>query len=148
MKKIILFLQCVFIIYSCTEYFESTYLNYSEVVSDRAIDRGWIPQVIPKSSKYIYEWHDLDSNVGFGSFLFDKNDYDDLIEKLELIDKNEIIKFRELNIRREWDNKLSSNSSSVDYISQGYLFYKFKGFYLAIKKENCQVYFWNTISTL
>lgn len=45
----------------------------------------------------------------------------------------QLIKFRVFNIRREWDKKLPSDSSSVDYISQGYVFYKYLGFYFAIK---------------
>lgn len=34
------------------------------------VDRGWIPAVLPNSSKDIRESHNLDTNVGHGTFVF------------------------------------------------------------------------------
>jgi hypothetical protein len=38
------------------------------------IDRGWIPPVLPASATQIRETHDLDTNVGHGTFAFGASD--------------------------------------------------------------------------
>jgi len=38
------------------------------------IDRGWIPPVLPASATQIRERHDLDANVGHGTFAFAASD--------------------------------------------------------------------------
>ena len=40
------------------------------------IERGWVPEFLPSASAEIFETHDLDTNVGTGSFIFPSADLD------------------------------------------------------------------------
>ena len=50
------------------------YTNMQEVKEDQAIQRGWIPTIIPDSAYDISETHDLDKNILFGSFEYQEQD--------------------------------------------------------------------------
>src|ERR1051326_1973240 len=49
---------------------------------DGAIQRGWIPAILPQSARDIREEHDLDLNVGSGSFEFNTNDLSVFVSRL------------------------------------------------------------------
>jgi len=55
----------------CNETVDSYYSNYKKVVEDGAIERGWIPEWLPKFAYNIHESHDLDTNQ---SILYWKNE--------------------------------------------------------------------------
>lgn len=95
------------------------YKNISEVKKDKAMHRGWIPTIVPKSAYNIKETHDLDTNTVFGRFKYKEEDEVHFIEKLtELDDDNETLIWnhflfridREINCVRfkntkTWDKK-------------------------------------------
>jgi hypothetical protein len=56
-------------IFGCAGEVQST--NYSTLAEAAdSIDRGWIPAVLPESTADLYETHNLDTNVGYGTFSF------------------------------------------------------------------------------
>ncbi|MCP4403318.1 MAG: hypothetical protein GY801_39170 [bacterium] len=59
---------------SCSEEQESFYQDKPAVIEDQAIERGWIPNILPDSASNIYETHELDMNTGVGEFVFHDRD--------------------------------------------------------------------------
>jgi len=52
----------------------NTYNTMEEVLEDKAINRGWIPTIIPASSYDIREVHNIDTNHIDGSFYYHEKD--------------------------------------------------------------------------
>jgi len=98
----------------CYDTVTTSYDNTDEIKKDRAIERGWIPSIIPKSAYTINEQHDLDTNVCKGTFLFkdeDKNVFKENLGnqvkgkvKTGLIEKYKITEFSIY----QWENFILS----------------------------------------
>jgi hypothetical protein len=53
----------VLILLGCSnDVLESSYVNYSAILEDEAIERGWIPKWLPVTAISIHELHDVDTN--------------------------------------------------------------------------------------
>lgn len=50
--------------------------------SRRAFERGWLPPLLPDSSRAIVERNDLDANIGTGSCDFDESDRSVYLERM------------------------------------------------------------------
>ena len=48
--------------FRCAEHMYSYYPVYADAVADGALNRGWVPSIIPASATEIHEEHDLDTN--------------------------------------------------------------------------------------
>ena len=76
----------VAIYFILTSYFSDLQINkYPDteaVKQDRAVERGWIPAILPESAYDIEETHNLDSNQLFGRFYYRKRDEAKIMEKL------------------------------------------------------------------
>ncbi|WP_415405758.1 hypothetical protein ACLHDG_08310 [Sulfurovum sp. CS9] len=73
----------LFLLFSDTQ--KNTYKNKKEVIKDNAIQRGWIPEILPDSAFQIIETHNLDTNSINGSFQYSEKDEDIFINKLQNI---------------------------------------------------------------
>ena len=62
------------------------YKNIKEVRKDKAIERGWVPAILPKSAYNIIEIHDLDTNRLYGRFYYKEKDETLLLQHLEFIE--------------------------------------------------------------
>jgi len=65
---------------------ESVPLNYStraEADADGLFARGWLPDIIPPSSRNISMRNDLDLNISNGEFSFEQSDHDAFVSLLE-----------------------------------------------------------------
>ena len=88
MKKIIvamlLFILAVY--YLLTSYLSDVQVNkYSDketVKKNQAIERGWVPAILPESAYDISETHDLDTNALFGSFQYREKDEESLLKNM------------------------------------------------------------------
>jgi len=88
MKKIIvamlLFILAVY--YLLTSYLSDVQVNkYSDretVKKNQAIERGWVPAILPESAYDISETHDLDTNELFGSFQYKEKDEESLLKNM------------------------------------------------------------------
>ena len=58
------------------------YANLEEVKTNTAIQRGFIPAILPDSAYDIVESHDLDTNTIFGSFKYKEKDEETFIQNL------------------------------------------------------------------
>jgi hypothetical protein len=54
----------------CSDIVTTRFETLDDAVAKRAFDRGWLPPIMPASSRNIVERNDLDANVGTGSFEF------------------------------------------------------------------------------
>jgi|GEM_PF-650389 len=54
----------------------SYYANLPAARLAGEIERGWVPEILPAGSKDITETHNLDTNVGMGTFRFPSADLD------------------------------------------------------------------------
>ena len=96
----------------------SKYSNLQEVKTDTAIQRGFIPAILPASASKIVESHDLDTNTIFGSFKYEEKDEETFMQNLtDLNNKEEMLEWgnflfkvdKELNLVK-FRNKPGSNS--------------------------------------
>jgi hypothetical protein len=99
--KPLVFILLLFLIIACSETQDAFYKNIDEAIKHSAIEKGWIPNILPRSSYEIYERHDIDTNTVWLKFKFDKMDINELIAQIEEVKPNEIngIVFSSPNIR-------------------------------------------------
>jgi len=80
----LLFILAVY--YLLTSYLSDVQVNkYSDketVKKNQAIERGWVPAILPESAYDISETHDLDTNELFGSFQYKEKDEESLLKNM------------------------------------------------------------------
>lgn len=95
MKKILIILVVLILIVSVvllsypSDEQSNSYKDLLTAKADNAIERGWVPAIIPKSAYNIEETHNQDTNVFYGSFYYKKKDEATLLKHLTLIDEND-----------------------------------------------------------
>ncbi|WP_353310300.1 hypothetical protein [Candidatus Albibeggiatoa sp. nov. NOAA] len=67
---------------------KSSYSTYSEVVASGIIQRGWIPEFLPKSAYNIDVKYNLDNNHGFVQFYFSPLDHHFITNHFKIIPYN------------------------------------------------------------
>jgi hypothetical protein len=104
----------VMVYFMMLHYFPDTQINkypsFQEVKDDTAIERGWIPAIIPESAYDISETHDLDTNQLFGSFNYKEPDEKKLLEQMTVMP--------DMNETMEWGNflfKIDKEHNHVKY---------------------------------
>jgi hypothetical protein len=65
---------------------ESSYPSLADAKKDRAIDRGWIPDFLPESSRAIHEVHDISPSTTWCAFEFLPSDSQGLRKSLGSVD--------------------------------------------------------------
>lgn len=88
--KILILVLLPLVIIACSETQDTFYKNLDDAKKHSAIEKGWIPNILPRSSYEIYEWHDLDTNIVRLKFKFDKRDINELVAQIEEVKPNEI----------------------------------------------------------
>ena len=96
MKKIIIatLLFFVAVFWMLNTYFNDLEINKYPTLKaaedDKAIERGWVPALLPDSAYDIEETHDLDTNQLFGKFSYKESDEKKLLDALnEVSEMNE-----------------------------------------------------------
>ncbi|ENW95247.1 hypothetical protein [Acinetobacter sp. NIPH 298] len=65
------------LILGCTDDIVTTkFTNLQHAQAEHAFERGWLPPILPPSTKNIIEINNLDLNIGHGSFTFSTTDLD------------------------------------------------------------------------
>jgi hypothetical protein len=103
-KKILLFILSFFALiyvglmqrYSDVQI--NKYEDFNVAKENKALEKGWVPSILPNSAYEIAETHDIDTNAVFGSFKYKEEDEKMLLEQLKL--KSDI------NNTYEWKNFL------------------------------------------
>ena len=110
----------------CSDVIESSHATLAAAKQD--IERGWIPSILPASTVEIREWHDLDTNIGHGSFGFGEEGTEKFKSALRALPSGESI--RRVQIPREKMER------------EGYTFYGHGDFYLAVDWGRRRGEFW------
>tara|TARA_B110000495_G_C22759950_1_gene445018 strand:- start:404 stop:739 length:336 start_codon:yes stop_codon:yes gene_type:complete len=82
-QKLIAFIPVFFVLVNCSDIQKNTYKDKKEIIKDKAIQRGWIPEIIPDSASQIREEHNLDLNTVKGIFVYNEKDEVNFIDNLE-----------------------------------------------------------------
>lgn len=70
------------LIAGCDESVRSEYATKAEAEADGLFERGWLPEIIPPTSRRITLENDLDLNHSNGEFQFEASDHDEFIRHL------------------------------------------------------------------
>jgi hypothetical protein len=84
--KTILFTFILLLLAGCSDVVTNKYETYDDALSNNLFQRGWLPEIIPKSSTNITTSNNLDLNTSVGEFYFDPQNSDSFIL---LLDKKE-----------------------------------------------------------
>jgi hypothetical protein len=109
----------------CSDTLHSSYSTAADARVDGAVKRGWLPEALPDSASDISESHNLDTNVGKGSFKFGVTDVDSFRRKLSPATPDQIERF----------------AGSERLKSDGYTFHAVPGFILAVNWQSLKVHF-------
>lgn len=112
----------------CSDVVNQAYPTLAAAKADGAIERGWLPGILPASSVQIEEEHNLDTNIGHGKFAFAQTDAEQFRQQLVPMKTDE--QFRRVKVQRQ------------DLERQGYSFYVFEDFYLAVNWQKLHGQFW------
>ena len=66
----------------CGDVVTSRFSDLADAKSRGALERGWLPPLLPDSARAIVERNNLDLNTGMGSFAFDMSERALYMEKL------------------------------------------------------------------
>ena len=108
MKTLILLILLI-LMSSCNDSQTNRYKSKKNAIKDGAIQRGWIPEIIPNSSFNIVETHDLDSNDVDGSLEYKEIDEERLIKVLSKAMRWKTFKFTLDKKRNLLHFKIKSN---------------------------------------
>jgi len=101
------------------------YATHAEARADGAFGRGWLPRAMPDSAYDIDEEHNLDTNIGHGTFRFAAADAETFRARLQPADAADI-----------------ARTDGAELLSQGYSFHAFEDFILAANWRTREVEFW------
>ena len=127
-KRSFVFLLLFLFMFSCSETHDSFYVNIDAARQDGAIEKGWIPDIIPESSSEIYEKHNLDTNRVWIRFKFDKKDIRGLVDKVEEVNPAAIysIEFINPDSVNWWPKSLSKDAFNKKDINANLKIYKYE----------------------
>ncbi|WP_415406215.1 hypothetical protein ACLHDG_10645 [Sulfurovum sp. CS9] len=90
MKKLVILISLIFIFLTFLLFLlknmdsqTNNYLNKEEVLENTAIQRGWIPDILPDSAYKIVETHNIDTNKLNGSFKYLEKDEEIFLDNLK-----------------------------------------------------------------
>ncbi|UXA00110.1 hypothetical protein [Vibrio splendidus] len=69
----------------CSEVVSDEYSTYAQAKQEHLFDRGWLPEILPKSTVKIEVNNDLDANTSEGSFIINEPELSEFIAKLKPI---------------------------------------------------------------
>ncbi|MEZ8202901.1 hypothetical protein ACED47_02340 [Vibrio splendidus] len=67
----------------CSDVVSDEYSTYAQAKQERLFDRGWLPDILPKSTVKIEVNNDLDANTSEGSFIINESALSEFIGKLQ-----------------------------------------------------------------
>jgi hypothetical protein len=87
-RKMYIVVMSSFLLTSCSDLdtVSRSYVNLAQARED--IDKGWIPSILPASTYFINDSHDLDINIGHGTFRFNPTDIAALTNHTSVLPSN------------------------------------------------------------
>lgn len=107
----------------CGDIVTTRFASMTDAKSQGAVDRGWLPPLLPDSSSAIVDRHNLDLNTGTGSFDYDLSERNAYIERLlragavSRTEQDHEILILTTNGSR-WEIQLSRSSSQAKWSSK------------------------------
>lgn len=83
MKPLVVLFLAMLVLGSCNDRVETSYATYEEARRDRLFERGWLPSIIPRSSRSIEVISDVDTNTAQGSFEFSAGTDNEFVSHLK-----------------------------------------------------------------
>ena len=83
LRHVTLTILTAFLVSSCDDSVPLNYSTRAEAEAESLFARGWLPEIIPPSSRDISMRNDLDLNISNGAFSFDAADHDGFVAHLE-----------------------------------------------------------------
>jgi hypothetical protein len=151
-RKIIISISAMLVIAlsACSERFTEYYPTYEAAAKKGAIQRGWIPETVPKTATEIYEQHDLDNNEVWLRFSLPAVEKDKIGTGFKKLKHDEIlkIKLRYPSKVNWWFEGLIQQSPANDNAlnAEIYILKREGGktAYLAVDRVSSRIYYWNT----
>ena len=84
------------------------YEDIEVVKENKAIQKGWVPSILPESAYEITETHDLDANTLFGNFKYKEQDEAGLMEHLTVK--------QDMDNTLEWEGFLFKVDKELNYV--------------------------------
>lgn len=123
------------VLFACDR-IETNYKNYAAANENGYFEKGWIPnRLVYKSMTNIYVQNDLDINIAFFAFNLSQQDLNNLETKIHLT-KRKFQNPHRLRVKKDWIDKI--NQSPIHYLLS-----EQDTIYLALDKNNNQVFGWN-----
>jgi hypothetical protein len=82
LRRAILLIAMACWVTGCDESVSLDYATRADAEADKPFARGWLPEIIPASSRDIAMRNDPDSNISSGTFAFDRSDYEGFVTHL------------------------------------------------------------------
>jgi len=123
------------VVASCGERAEVFYADAGAARRDGAVERGWIPEWLPKSAREIHELHDIDTNQILLAFSFDPVDRPGLAPSCSQVRPDAL---RPVAFRASW---WPSDVPPSSFVTPRHAYYQCKsGGYVAV--SDGQLYYW------
>ena len=133
-------LYALYLGFTSGEAVESRFTNYAEALESQR--RGWLPTMLPLSATEIHEWHELDTNLCFGSFRFDPSER----PVIEVMLRPGLGRPVRIDRDPSFASPLPRDPTEEQLASAGFEFYKDQDFAFAINWKAGIAYFWNSSS--
>lgn len=86
MMKTVVLILFTLLIFGCSDEVTTQYATYTEAQKDSLFERGWLPDILPESTKHIKVVNDLDTNSSQGSFIIEGSEVGLFLEKIKATD--------------------------------------------------------------
>ena len=77
----------------CSDVVSDEYSTYAQAKEERLFDRGWLPDILPKSTLNIEVNNDLDASTSKGRFIINEPALSEFIGKLKLTESTNQFQF-------------------------------------------------------
>ena len=113
----LLIIAYLFTVVGCSERIESFYETFDDAEKSGAVEKGWIPSVLPKSSVTIKEIHDLDSNNVWLCFEIKNIEDNDFLRSIEKVSSEDIKNYLPRDPKVQWwpHNLLIGQENQLNY---------------------------------
>ncbi len=99
MKTLIL-ISTLAMIVGCSEDITTEYSTYAEAKNDNLFERGWLPDILPKSTVNIEVTNRLDQNTSVGEFFIEKSAIELFLDKVEQTEN--VNEYRFIRDNNQW----------------------------------------------
>lgn len=69
----------------CDDSVPLSYSSRADAAAENLFARGWLPEIVPPSSRNISMCNDLDLNISNGEFSFEQSDHDGFVSHLDRV---------------------------------------------------------------